>query len=310
MKRIVITSLTILIFVITSCSLTRDVLPAPVPATAFSPTVPVLRPTLESQDPVLNLRYSNERSSLPEALSLDIYPANGTNLPVMIFVHGGGWFRGDKSSVDAKPAAFNAHGFIFVSINYRLIPEVKVTQQMQDITQAVAWVKQNIFQYGGDPSRIFLLGHSAGAHMVALLGTDASYLQAEGLLLKDIKGIISLDTQTYDLVKLLTNINEETGGEVYWETFGHNPKFWNQMSPYWHVSSGKDIPPFFIAYTGEKQSRAVISTHFFNALEDAGIPAVLFPVPDKTHGQLNRELGLSSDNVTTAIFNWLDKLIY
>jgi arylformamidase len=299
-----------LLILTSSCSLTPDLVPAITPIVSSVANVPTPRSTLEYATPILNIRYNNETSNRPETLCLDIYPANGTNLPVVLFVHGGGWFRGDKSGVDLKPATFNSRGFIFVSINYRLIPEVDVTQQMQDITKAVAWVKENILQYGGDPSRIILLGHSAGAHMVALLGTDETYLFAEGLTLKDITGIISLDTQTYDLIKLLTNINEETGGEVYWETFGRNPEFWKQMSPTWHISSGKDIPPFFIAYTGEKQSREVISTYFFNALETADIPAVLLPVTDKTHGQLNRELGLSNDYVTIAIFDWLEDLLY
>jgi len=308
MKRF-ITLLVILLFT-TSCGRPHDLEPVTTPTASPPQGILSPRPTLESTSPILNIRYSDESSNRLDALCLDIYPAKGTNLPVLIFLHGGGWFRGDKSSVDLKPAAFNAHGFVFVSVNYRLIPEVEVNQQMQDVTRAVSWVKKNISQYGGDPSRLILLGHSAGAHMVSLLGTDESLLHTEGLSLKDIKGIISLDTQTYDLVKLLTNMPDEVGGEVYWETFGHDPEFWKQMSPAWHISSGKNIPPFFIAYTGEKQSRAVISTLFFNALEDAGVPSVLLPVTDKTHGRLNRELGLPSDYVTTAIFNWLDNLLY
>ena len=287
-----------------------DILKPVPPLTGLTPSpVPTARPTMESGIPVLNIRYSDEPSSRQDALCLDIYPVKGTNLPVVIFVHGGGWFRGDKSSVDLKPAAFNSRGYIFISVNYRLIPEVNVIQQMQDVSRATAWVKSNVSKYGGDPQRIILLGHSAGAHIVALLGTDETYLIANGLVLKDIRGIIALDTQTYDLVKLLTNLNDETGGEVYWETFGHDPEFWKQLSPAWHVSPYTDIPPFFIAYTGEKQCRAIISTHFFNTLEDAGIPATLLPVTDKTHGQLNRELGLINDYVTTAIFNWLEQII-
>lgn len=292
------------------CSFMDRFSPLP-PLTVLSPTpAPTTRPTLESDNPVLNIRYSDEPSSRLDALCLDIYPANGTNLPVVIFVHGGGWFRGDKSSVDLKPAAFNSRGYVFISVNYRLIPEVGIIQQIQDVSHAIAWVKRNISGYGGDPKQIILLGHSAGAHIVALLGTDETYFLADGLDLEDIKGIISLDTQTYDLVKLLKNLNHETGGEVYWETFGRDPEFWKQLSPTWHVSPYIDIPPFFIAYTGEKQSRAIISTHFYTTLVDAGIPAMLFPVSDKTHGQLNRELGLSNDRVTTAIFTWLDQMIH
>ena len=304
MKRIGITALAILILT-SACRLTPDRGPAPTP-TGTSPTA---RPSLESAAPSLDIHYSDETTTREGSLNLDVYPATSTDLPVVIFVHGGGWFRGDKSNVDAKPAAFNTRGFVFVSVNYRLIPEVNVTQQMQDVARAVAWVKQNIRQYGGDPARLFLMGHSAGGHLVALLATDESYLHSEGLLLTDIQGVISLDTQTYDLVRLLKNIPEETGGEVYWETFGHDPQFWKQMSPVWQVDSDKQIPPFFIVYTGEKESRALISTLFVNTLQEAGFSAVLIPATEKTHGSLNREFGLANDRLSNLAFDWLEELL-
>jgi len=289
----------------TACRITPDRGPAPTPKVIS----PAPRPSLESAAPILDIRYSDETTTREGSLNLDVYPATSTDLPVVIFVHGGGWFRGDKSNVDAKPAAFNVRGFVFVSVNYRLIPEVDVTQQMQDVARAVAWVKQNIRQYGGDPSRLFLMGHSAGGHLVALLATDESYLHSEGLLLTDIQGVISLDTQTYDLVRLLKNIPEETGGEVYWETFGHDPQFWKKMSPVWQVDSDKQIPPFFIVYTGEKESRALISTLFVNTLQEAGFSAVLIPATEKTHGSLNREFGLTNDRLSNLAFDWLEELL-
>ncbi|PIV28694.1 MAG: hypothetical protein COS37_00375, partial [Anaerolineae bacterium CG03_land_8_20_14_0_80_58_20] len=243
MKRTILCALAIL-FMTTSCRFTRDLGPAPAPdaSSTPAPTPPAARPATESTDPVLNLRYSDEPAARAEALSLDVYPATGADLPVVIFVHGGGWFRGDKSNVDAKPAGFNARGFVFVSVNYRLIPEVDVTRQMQDVARAVAWVKQNIRQYGGDLSRMFLMGHSAGGHLVSLLGTDESYLRAEGLSLADIRGVVSLDTQAYDIYKLMSNL-PPAGGEVYREAFGDDPEFWKAMSPQRHVKADKNIPP-------------------------------------------------------------------
>jgi len=310
MKRIVPVLFVILILT-TACRLTPDVAPVPSPTATSTPRAlhSTPRPALESAEPILDIRYSDDATERDGSLNLDVYPATGTNLPVVIFVHGGGWFRGDKSNVDAKPAAFNARGYIFVSVNYRLIPEVEVTDQMRDVTRAVAWVKRNIARYGGDPSQIFLLGHSAGAHMVALLGTDESHLRAIGMSLTDIHGVIALDTQTYDLVSLLTNIPEEAGGEVYWETFGRDPEFWQEMSPQTYVAAGRNIPPFFVVYTGEKKSRALISERFFAALQEAGIPSVLFPAPEKTHGQINREIGLPNDRLSAEIFDWLEELL-
>ena len=309
MKRTILCALAIL-FMTTSCRFTRDLGPAPAPdaSSTPAPTPPAARPATESTDPVLNLRYSDEPAARAEALSLDVYPATGADLPVVIFVHGGGWFRGDKSNVDAKPAGFNARGFVFVSVNYRLIPEVDVTRQMQDVARAVAWVKENIGQYGGDPSRLFLMGHSAGGHLVSLLGTDESYLRAEGLSLADIRGVVSLDTQAYDIYKLMSNL-PPASGEVYRETFGDDPEFWKAMSPQRHAAADKNIPPFAVVYTGGKESRATLSKEFFASLQEAGIPSVLLPAPEKTHGKLNREFGLPNDRISKLVFDWLDELL-
>jgi len=340
MKRTILCALAIL-FMTTSCRFTRDLGPAPAPdaSSTPAPTPPAARPATESTDPVLNLRYSDEPAARAEALSLDVYPATGADLPVVIFVHGGGWFRGDKSNVDAKPVGFNARGFVFVSVNYRLIPEVDVTRQMQDVARAVAWVKENIGQYGGDPSRmflmghsagdvaravawakenigqyggdpsrLFLMGHSAGGHLVSLLGTDESYLRAEGLSLADIRGVVSLDTQAYDIYKLMSNL-PPASGEVYRETFGDDPEFWKAMSPQRHVKADKNIPPFAVVYTGGKESRATLSKEFFASLQEAGIPSVLLPAPEKTHGKLNREFGLPNDRISKLVFDWLDELL-
>ena len=97
---------------------------------------------------------------------LDIYtPENPSvdSLPVMFWIHGGGWQVGDKSDVALKPKAFTERGFVFVSTNYRLLPEVKMEELIGDVAQSLGWVHKNIKDYGGDPTRIFVGGHSAGA---------------------------------------------------------------------------------------------------------------------------------------------------
>ena len=177
MKRL--TLMLLLALILTSCRFTPRVDSSP-PSTPFdyaqdkpkaaspSPTdsSPSSSATPQSLDPILDIRYSEEPAKDPRHLSLDIYPTSQPNAPVMIYVHGGGWRRGNKSNVDAKPAAFNQHGFAFISMDYRLIPEVDIAEQVGDVTAAIAWVKSNIARYGGDPNRIFLMGHSAGAHLV------------------------------------------------------------------------------------------------------------------------------------------------
>ena len=97
---------------------------------------------------------------------LDIYTPEGPagkNLPVILWIHGGGWQAGDKSDVALKPKALTERGFVFVSTNYRLLPEVKMDELIGDVARSVGWVHRNIARYGGDPTRIFVGGHSAGA---------------------------------------------------------------------------------------------------------------------------------------------------
>jgi acetyl esterase/lipase len=257
---------------------------------------------------LLNVRYSNESVDDERLLSLDIYRTDQSNLPVMIYVHGGGWYRGAKSNVNEKPKAFNERGFVFVSVNYRLYPEASISTQMSDVASAIAWVKNNIAAYGGDSQRLFLYGHSAGAHLVSLVATDASYLAAHGMTPADIKGVIALDTQAYDLVALLENLPETNGG-VYRTVFGDNPEDWKKYSPIAHVAADKDIPPFFLVYTGEKPGRSEITELFADALEKAGISATLFPAVEKTHGQVNSQFGLPGNALTEATFEWLKKIL-
>ena len=121
---------------------------------------------------------------------LDVYaPGDGKDHPVVIWVHGGAWQIGDKAHVQAKPRAFNERGYVLVSVNYRFHPAVTYKEQAGDIAQAIRWVHDHAGEYGGDPGRVFLMGHSAGAHLAALVGTDGRYLEKAGLKLSDLSGV-------------------------------------------------------------------------------------------------------------------------
>ena len=109
-----------------------------------------------------NIRYIN---SGHERHVLDVYqPEGAKNLPVVFWIHGGGWQAGDKTDVQIKPSVFCERGFVFVSTNYRLLPNVEMKELIQDVAKAMKWVHQNISNYGGDHQRVFVMGHSAGAN--------------------------------------------------------------------------------------------------------------------------------------------------
>lgn len=287
--------------------------PIPSPAPTSAPELTATqtpRPASKANPapPILNVSYSDAAALNPNSLALDIYPTDATKCPVIIYIHGGGWWQGDKSHVEAKPAAFNFNGFVFVSVNYRLIQEVEVGQELRDVAAAIAWVKQNIANYGGDPNRIFLMGHSAGAHLVSLVGTDETYLTEQGLSLADLKGIISLDTQAYDVHLLLSNM-PLTNGWMYRVAFGDDPENWVRYSPIAYVAPGKRIPPFVVAYTSDQSERHILTDRFADALTAAGIPVVTIAAVDKTHTQINAQFGRDGDHVTELVFDWLEKIL-
>jgi len=122
--------------------------------------------------------------------------------PVVVFIYGGGWKDGDKANYRFVAAPLAARGFLTVVPDYRVFPQVRFPVFIQDAAAAVAWVRNNIARYGGDPRRIFLMGHSAGAHIVAMLALDRQWLAADGLDAdRDIAGMVGL-AGPYDFLPL------------------------------------------------------------------------------------------------------------
>src|SRR5262245_55023488 len=120
-----------------------------------------------AQDVQRDIPYADPAHKLQ---TLDVYsPAGAKDLPVVFWIHGGGWQTGDKKDVQLKPQAFNDKGFVFVSTNYRLLPDVEMGTIVRDVAKAVRWVHDHIAEYGGDPKRLFVMGHSAGAQLAALI---------------------------------------------------------------------------------------------------------------------------------------------
>src|SRR6516165_3965655 len=136
--------------------------------------------------------------------TLDVYsPPKAKNLPVVFWIHGGGWQGGDKSEVYVKPHVLNDKGFVFVSTNYRLLPNVDMATLTRDVAKSIRWVHDHIADHGGDPKRLLIMGHSAGAQLAALMCTDDRYLKEEGLSLAIIKGCVPVDGDTYDIPAMI-----------------------------------------------------------------------------------------------------------
>lgn len=242
---------------------------------------------------------------------LDVYlPDSPAESPVMVYIHGGGWRRGDKAAVGVKPAFFKAKGWIFVSVNYRLLPEGQHPVNVNDVALALAKVHDSIAEKGGDPDKIFIMGHSAGAHLASLVATHPGALKGAGKSLSILKGVISLDTNAYDLPTLVGTAMKP----FYDSVFGTNPETLKDASPQFHVAAGKGIPPFLICYSrgmGERAEpvRTAAAEAFRASLEKAGIPATVIGATDRNHGEINQWFGREEDvKVTGKAWEFLEPL--
>lgn len=233
---------------------------------------------------------------------LDVYaPRGATNLPVMVYIHGGGWRKGDKIGTAEKETFFTRSNWIFVSANYRLGAEGRYPNNARDVAAAVGWVHREIARYGGDPKSVFIMGHSAGAHLVSLVATDERLLQGVGLSLRNLKGCISLDTSGYDVVALL----KDSESQVYREAFGDDPLVHKDASPLHHVAKGKGIPPFLVFYSGGARpapnlGRQRAAEAFTAALRAADVAVDLVDATDRTHRDINRRFGDETDERVTG----------
>jgi acetyl esterase/lipase len=307
---------------LSACQRLRARFPAETPTTATTSPAPSNAPTeipatlTLSNPPVMltdtDIPYAEIEGVQPTLLSLDVYSPQGClQCPVMVMVHGGGWRTGDKANADvaaAKSQYFVSQGYIFVSINYRLTPAVMHPVHAQDVAASLAWIHANIPAYGGDPGRMFLMGHSAGAHLAALVATDGGYLAAHGLGLDILDGVILLDGAGYDIPYVMQDQSEALQW-LYREAFGDDPQTWQDASPLYHVAAGKDIPPFLLFHAGEREASRFTGQEMTDALTAAGVEAWLVPAPDKDHGTINGDIGLEGDWVTERIMEFLSGLV-
>lgn len=251
---------------------------------------------------------------------LDIYTpddAQGKRLPVVFWIHGGGWQQGDKSDVGLKPQFFTDRGCVFVSTNYRLYPNVDMATLIGDVARALGWVHSHISAHGGDPNSVIVGGHSAGAQLAALICTDHRYLKAEGVTLSALKGCIPVDGDTYYLPGIIAvaELRAFMHGQPQPGKFGHRVKFGNDpekhvdFSAVTHVARGKNIPPFLIMYVAGHPDTTAQARRLSAELTKAEIPNELYGGRETTHSKLNNDIGQSDDPGTAAVIKFLDEVL-
>ena len=244
---------------------------------------------------------------------LDVYAPDGAkNLPVVFWIHGGGWQTGDKGMVALKPKAFMDAGFVFVSINHRLLPAVDMGTITRDVGSALGWVHENIAAHGGDPARLLVMGHSSGGQLAALMCTDDRYAKAAGFSLTMIKGCVPVDADTFDIPAIIEVA--ETRARVHHlpvPTYGHRQKFGDDpakhrdFSAVTHVAKNKGIPPFLILHVAGQPDTTAQAQRLAAVLEASAIPVRVVAGRETTHASLNDNLGAPGDPVTAELLKFV-----
>jgi arylformamidase len=261
--------------------------------------------------------YVERPGTPPSSTSLDVHPAPGAcddaSTPIVLWVHGGGWSVGDKARLDGKLDLVRGLDAALVSVNYRLTPRragahddtadapddapngVQHPAHVEDVAAAVAWTTANAASFGGDPARITLVGHSAGGHLVALLGTDDAHLRAAGVPAGALDCVVALDTEGYDLTAKV-----DLGGAsaaLVRNAFGDDPAVWADASPITHVGGVPDAR--FLVVTRGTPRRQAEAARFAAAVNAAGGSAEVVRATGFSHADVNRRLGEPGEAVVT-----------
>ncbi|MCI0459295.1 MAG: alpha/beta hydrolase [Gemmataceae bacterium] len=271
---------------------------------------------------------------------LDLFLPRGlTGYPVVVLIHGGAWIMGDNRccGLHSSLGEFLAsRGIGSVLPNYRLSPEVKHPEHARDVARAVAWTRVRIADYGGRPDQIFLTGHSAGGHLVALVATDETYLHEQGLQTADIKGVIAvsgvyrippgkMEATLGGATPLAFRLDEvipiRRGSGRHWPpptwlpglpirlnvfgpAFGNDPEVRAAASPVNHVRPG--LPPFLIVSAeNDLPTLSSMAEEFRQALCAQGCAAELLTVEDRNHNSIMFRALTEADPVGAAMLAFI-----
>lgn len=254
-------------------------------------------------------------ASLPgvpaDLLSFDLYlPAGCGAAPVVVWVHGGGWRTGDKAGVATREKAtfVGGLGYALAAVNYRLSTPgsgVRWPDQGQDVAAALAFLVAQGPALGLDATRMALVGHSAGAHVVAILAADPDLLAAVGLGRDTLDGVVALDTEGFDLA---TSAAARTG--LVANAFGADPDVIADASPAVQVARhGAPAAPFLVVTRGTAARRATAEA-FVALVNERGGDATLLDASPYTHADVNRRLGEPGETrLTPAVATFLERVL-
>ena len=238
---------------------------------------------------VQGVQYPNDHDKL------DLYlPEGKTGVPVIVWIHGGALTQDDKNLEVGTGRRFAQAGIATATVNYRLAPAVSHPAHVEDAAASLAWVKRHIAEYGGDPNRVFLVGHSAGAYLAQLLVTDERYLKKHGLSARDVRGVVPISAFFWVEKEGVAPDRPKT-------VWGTDPKVWVDASPAHHLRA--NLPPTLIVYAdGDEPWRRQQNIDMAEALKSAGsAPVDIVRIADRTHMSIWRKMGDDADPTSERV---------
>ncbi len=228
--------------------------------------------------------------------TLDVYlPQIAQNAPLAIMVHGGAWKIGDKSNASVwrnKGRMFNDLGYIFISVNYRMLPEARPLRQAMDVARAIAFIQANAARWGGDARRSVVLGHSAGAHLVSLLASDPGLLRPGGAY--PWNATVALDSAAYDVEEVMFG----RPARFYRDAFGDDRAYWRAASPLARL--GRERGPFLLVCSTKRLTACPNARDFATAVTARGGDAMVLPVA-LGHRKINTDLGKQNEYTKSVL---------
>ncbi|MCD0488845.1 alpha/beta hydrolase [Pedobacter sp. MC2016-14] len=223
---------------------------------------------------------------------------------VVVFIHGGSWSTGKKDIYWWLARNLARKGMVAVTINYRLAPEVQYREMAQDCADAVGWVVRNIPTYGGNPDKIFLMGHSAGAHLAELINADPQYFLGSGINTNPVKGLILNDPFGLDMLEYLSKAEKDGNYYNFLHTFSADPAVWEMGSPLHYADQIRN--PHLIFY-GSKTYPAIQlqSRRMYDTLLAQHIKAELHVIKNKKHVGMITQMIFGRNPLYTYILEFI-----
>lgn len=250
-------------------------------ALVAAPVTAQARPTAPRVTVVRDVAYGADAKQ-----RFDVYvPAGARNAPVVLMVHGGGWRIGDKRSrgvVGNKVERWSRAGIVVISVNYRMLPVAGPLEQARDVARALAAAQRRLSEWGGDPTNVVLMGHSSGAHLVALLNANPALATSLGA--RPWVGAVILDSAALDVERTMTRPHLP----LYTKAFGSDRDYWREVSPQHQLSPG--AKPMLLVCSSLRRDSCPAATRLAAKAQTLKVRAEVRPVP-RSHAKIDAELG-------------------